>query len=112
MEADQDISIGFDGVEIHGAHGYLIDQFLKDKIRSGRSRSSGDRDRCRYQILAIPEALGLDLVQAMNTHGILYCHMVEPRMKTLEEMFECTESLTPMRNAFKGTFIVAGGYIF
>lgn len=57
-----------------------------------------------------PEALGLYMVQAMNTHGILYCEMVEPRMKTPEGIFECTESLTPMRNAFKGTFIVAGGY--
>lgn len=57
-----------------------------------------------------PEALGLYLVQAMNKHGILYCHIVEPRMKTPEGIFECKESLTPMRIAFKGTFIVAGGY--
>ncbi|KFK43972.1 hypothetical protein AALP_AA1G198200 [Arabis alpina] len=131
---------GFDGVEIHGAHGYLIDQFLKDKVNDRSDQYGGSlENRCRFALDIVeavvdeigsdrvgirfspfadymesgdsnPEALGLYLVQALNTHGILYCHMVEPRMKTLGEIFECTESLTPMRNAFKGTFIVAGGY--
>ncbi|KAL6983160.1 12-oxophytodienoate reductase 1 [Sarracenia purpurea var. burkii] len=36
--------------------------------------------------------------------------MVEPRMKTAGEKSECPESLLPMRKAFKGTFISAGGY--
>ncbi|EFH66516.1 predicted protein [Arabidopsis lyrata subsp. lyrata] len=130
-------STGFDGVEVHGAHGYLIDQFLKDKVNDRSDEYGGSlENRCRFALEVIeavvneigpdrvgirlspfadymesgdsnPEALGLYLVQAMNKHGILYCHLVEPRMKTPEGIFECKESLTPMRIAFKGTFIVA-----
>ncbi|CAL9227358.1 unnamed protein product [Arabidopsis halleri] len=131
---------GFDGVEIHGAHGYLIDQFLKDKVNDRTDEYGGSlENRCRFALEVIdavakeigsdrvgirlspfadylesgdsnPEALGLYMVQAINKCGILYCHMVEPRMKIIDETFEVTETLTPMRNAFKGTFIVAGGY--
>lgn len=57
-----------------------------------------------------PEALGLYLAESLNKFGILYCHMVEPRMKTVGEAHETPHSLVPMRKAFKGTFIVAGGY--
>ena len=57
-----------------------------------------------------PKALGLYMVEALNKYGILYCHMVEPRMKTVGEIAECQDSLLPMRKAFNGTFIAAGGY--
>ncbi|OAP15537.1 hypothetical protein AXX17_AT1G09310 [Arabidopsis thaliana] len=62
---------------------------------------SGDTD---------PKRLELYMAKSLNRFEILYCHMIEPRMKTVSEIFECRESLTPMRNAFNGTFIVAGGY--
>ncbi len=38
---------GFDGVELHGANGYLIDQFLRDKTNQRADRYGGDRDQPR-----------------------------------------------------------------
>lgn len=57
-----------------------------------------------------PKALGLYLANALSKYNILYCHMVEPRMKNALEVVECPHSLMPMRKAFNGTFISAGGY--
>uniref|UniRef100_A0A0E0KR17 NADH:flavin oxidoreductase/NADH oxidase N-terminal domain-containing protein n=1 Tax=Oryza punctata TaxID=4537 RepID=A0A0E0KR17_ORYPU len=57
-----------------------------------------------------PEALALYMANALNKFGILYCHMVEPRMVKLGEKFETPNSLRPIRDAFKGTFIAASGY--
>ncbi|KAF4351666.1 hypothetical protein F8388_024499 [Cannabis sativa] len=131
---------GFDGVEIHGAHGYLIDQFLKDEVNDRTDKYGGSlENRCRFALEVVeavvdevgadkvgirlspfanymessdsnPEALGLHMVESLNKYGILYCHMVEPRMKKVGEMDETPHSLVPMRKAFNGTFIVAGGY--
>jgi 12-oxophytodienoic acid reductase len=57
-----------------------------------------------------PEALGLYMANALNAFGILYLHMVEPRMVKLGEKAQTPYSLRPMRDAFEGTFVVAGGY--
>ncbi|CAI0556655.1 unnamed protein product [Linum tenue] len=131
---------GFDGVEIHGAHGYLIDQFLKDEVNDRTDQYGGSlENRCRFALEIVaavskeigadrvgirlspfadhgecgdsnPEALGLHMVQSLNKYGILYCHMVEPRIKRSGEEIETPKSLLPMRNAFNGTFLAAGGY--
>ncbi|XP_073003644.1 putative 12-oxophytodienoate reductase 11 isoform X2 [Typha latifolia] len=131
---------GFDGVEIHGAHGYLIDQFMKDQVNDRTDKYGGSlENRCRFALEIVeavvdevgadrvgirlspyanymesgdsnPEALGLYMVNSLNKFGILYCHMVEPRMVKVGEKFVTPHSLLPMRNAFKGTFIAVGGY--
>ncbi|KAK8551129.1 hypothetical protein V6N13_119615 [Hibiscus sabdariffa] len=134
------IEAGFDGVEIHGAHGYLIDQFLKDQVNDRTDQYGGSlENRCRFALEIVeaivneigadkvgirlspyteymesvdsnPEALGLYMVEALNKYGILYCHVVEPRINKVGEVSESAQSLVPMRKAFKGTFIAAGGY--
>ncbi|KAF6152382.1 hypothetical protein GIB67_028424 [Kingdonia uniflora] len=134
------IEAGFDGVEIHGAHGYLIDQFMKDQVNDRTDKYGGSlENRCRFALEVVeavvnevgtdrvgfrlspfanymesgdsnPKALGLYMVESLNKYGILYCHMIEPRMKKLGEKCETPDSLQPMKDAFKGTFMAAGGY--
>ncbi|KAM1180936.1 hypothetical protein ACFX1Q_020825 [Malus domestica] len=140
LAARNAMEAGFDGVEIHGAHGYLIEQFLKDQVNDRTDQYGGSMEnRCRFALEVVeavaneigadkvgirlspfanyngsvdsdPEALGLYLANALNKYGILYCHMVEPRMKTVGEKSDCPQTLVPMRKAFNGTFIAAGGY--
>uniref|UniRef100_A0A803M8H7 NADH:flavin oxidoreductase/NADH oxidase N-terminal domain-containing protein n=1 Tax=Chenopodium quinoa TaxID=63459 RepID=A0A803M8H7_CHEQI len=57
---------GFNGVEIHGAHGYLIDQFLKDAINDRTDEYGGpleNRIRFLMQVVqAVVEAIGAEKV--------------------------------------------------
>lgn len=48
---------GFDGVELHGANGYLVDQFLKDKTNRRTDRYGGGAlNRARF-LLEVVEAM-------------------------------------------------------
>lgn len=134
------IAAGFDGVEIHGAYSYLIEQFLKDSANDRTDEYGGSlENRCRFALEVVgavveevgghrvgirlspftdymdchdsdPQALALHLVKKLNDYGILYCHMIEPRMAHVDGRRQVPHRLLPFREAFNGTFIANGGY--
>jgi 2,4-dienoyl-CoA reductase-like NADH-dependent reductase (Old Yellow Enzyme family) len=57
---------GFDGVEIHGANGYLLDQFLHDNVNVRTDSYGGSiENRCRFPlevIKSVTDAVGADRV--------------------------------------------------
>ncbi|XP_026411256.1 12-oxophytodienoate reductase 1-like [Papaver somniferum] len=64
--ARNSIEAGFDGVEIHGANGYLIDQFMKDQVNDRIDEYGGNLEkRCRFAldiVKAVVEEIGADKV--------------------------------------------------
>jgi N-ethylmaleimide reductase len=49
------IAAGFDGIEVHGANGYLIDQFLRDSVNDrsdGYGGSVANRTRLLHEVMA------------------------------------------------------------
>ncbi|KAK9715674.1 hypothetical protein RND81_06G181600 [Saponaria officinalis] len=76
------IRAGFDGVEVHGAHGYLIDQFLKESINDRTDEYGGSLDnRCRFllQIVeAVAEAVGPNIVGVRISPAIEHFDATDP----------------------------------
>ncbi len=126
---------GFDGVELHGANGYLIDQFLRDGSNRRTDRYGGPvENRARFLLqvaAAVSDVWGGDRVgvrvsplnpyngmsdsdpagifgyaaQALNRFGLAYLHVSEP-VSTPEEARVAPE----LRRAFRGPLILNGGY--
>jgi N-ethylmaleimide reductase len=100
---------GFDGVEIHGANGYLLDQFLQDGSNQREDEYGGSvENRCKLLLEAVEtvieiwgkERVGVRLspygtfndmhdsdpiklfdylLTELSSRNIAYVHMVEPR---------------------------------
>jgi 2,4-dienoyl-CoA reductase-like NADH-dependent reductase (Old Yellow Enzyme family) len=64
--AKKAVAAGFDGVQIHGANGYLVDQFLRDAANSRTDEYGGSIDnRLRFMsevLEAVGDAIGMDRV--------------------------------------------------
>jgi N-ethylmaleimide reductase len=130
---------GFDGIELHGANGYLIDQFLRDGSNRREDEYGGNApNRARFLLEVTravseawePERVGVRLSPTGNyndmrdsdpagtfTHaareldrlGIAYLHVSEPLPGHM--LHVPLPPVTPaLRKAFRGTLIVNGGY--
>lgn len=129
----------FDGVEIHGANGYLVDQFLRDGSNHRTDRYGGSvENRARFllevtEVVAgtwSPDRVGVrfsprgaynDMTDSdplktftyatheLNRFGLAYLHVFEG----LPGHWSAVpgERITPhLRRLFKGPLIVNGGY--
>ncbi|WP_019499204.1 alkene reductase [Pseudanabaena sp. PCC 6802] len=133
------LEVGFDGVEIHGASGYLLDQFLRDGTNKRADKYGGSIENRARLHLEVTEALvdvwGSDrvgmrlspsstfnsmsdsnpkdtfsyLVEALNRFNLAYLHLIEA------DEADVRHGGTPIptkyfRPLYKGTLMVNGGY--
>jgi len=128
---------GFDGVEIHAANGYLLDQFMKDGSNHRRDAYGGSiANRARLTIEAAeavlkvwdkgrvgirlspakvndaadsnPQALFSHVVEKLDGLGLGYIHMIEGA--TQGDRNAVDVDYVGLRRSFRGTYIANNGY--
>jgi N-ethylmaleimide reductase len=137
--AENALAAGFDGVEIHGANGYLIDQFLQDGTNHRTDRYGGSiENRARFLLEVVaavvsvwggdrvglrlspsgtfnsmhdsnPAALFGYVAEQLNQFNLAYLHIVEPRTSNSDEA-AAQMGVSFFRPIFKNPLISAGGY--
>lgn len=129
---------GFDGVEIHGANGYLIDQFLCDESNHREDEYGGpvgNRMRLPLEIVdavigvwgadrvgirlsptsylkncgdSNPEALFSCFVRALSDRNLAYIHVIEGT--AYAERDPCEFKAWSLKQRFRGLYIGNNGY--
>lgn len=131
---------GFDGVELHGAFGYLIDQFLQDGSNQRTDRYGGSiENRARF-LLEVVEAVcqvwgggqvGIKLspsntfygirdsnpvatfsyvIQQLNQFNLAYIHLMEPNEDDIKTENVIKSVLKTFRPFYSGLIITNGNY--
>ncbi|KAJ0025860.1 hypothetical protein Pint_07487 [Pistacia integerrima] len=67
LAARNAIEAGFDGVETHGAHGYIVDQFMKDQVNDRIDQYGGSLENRCWCALEIVEAVANE-IRAEKVH--------------------------------------------
>jgi len=131
---------GFDGVEIHGANGYLIDQFLRDSANQRQDQYGGSRENRSRFLHEVVEAVtaawsadrvGVRLSPTMNGSGmadsdavalythvgsllnrfdLAYLHVAEPIRPGRLFNGDAPRVTPHIRKAYKGVLFANGGY--
>jgi N-ethylmaleimide reductase len=129
---------GFDGVEIHGANGYLIDQFLKDGTNKRTDSYGGPvENRTRFAlevadaVLSVwdkrrvgirlspvspandatdsaPEKVFFPLVEELSRRGLAYIHVIEGATGGPRDI--APFDFVALRKAFSGAYIANNAY--
>ena len=81
---------GFDGVEVHGAHGYLICQFLGTKTNRRTDRWGGDLDRRARLLMAI-----VSRIRARTRPGFLVSVRISPQLDAMGVSLADSLALAP-----------------
>jgi len=132
------IAAGFDGVEIHGANGYLLDQFLKDSsnVRTDAYGGSVENrarlllevtaavvdeigaDRTGIRISPVSPANGVSssdpqpqfdyVADQLGALGLIYLHVVEGATGGPRDV--APFNFGSLRQRFKNTYIANNGY--
>lgn len=131
---------GFDGVEIHGANGYLVDQFIQDGTNQRTDEYGGSvENRARFALEVVQAAvdvLGADRVgirlaptgsmggihdsdrlgtfsyvtEQLNKFGLAYLHVIEALPGHSMAAKDGKTVGPALRKIFTGPFILNGGY--
>jgi N-ethylmaleimide reductase len=133
------LEAGFDGVELHGANGYLLEQFLSPLSNTRTDNYGGNiENRCRFVIevvSAIAEAIGEEMTAIrLSPYGVAsdmpHYPEIDATYKYLSEQLNKIgivyihladhsamgappvpiELKKLIRNNFKGCMILSGGY--
>lgn len=98
--AEDAIRLGFDGVEVHGAHGFLIDQFFWSEMNKRTDGYGGSmRNRARFGAEVVAEVrhrVGPDTAIAMR---ISQWKLQDYGAKVVGDPQELEEWLTPLAEA-------------